>query len=384
MASPEVLDFEALLAPISDESPTGVWLKADPSLNTLYFQVKDAADAARSAERQIREAPRDEEGKLDASIEPPDWNAVLVAARKALAEKTKDLWIVAWLIEALCRKHGFAGLRDGFRLTRELCERYWGQLHPPADEDDLEEGELTTVMQLAGLNGIEAEGTLIVPINSIPITDSNNYGGLTSADYTQASELQQVTDPEVRQRRIEQGAVSMEMFDSAVHETSPDFFRNLFEDIDACLDEFATMSQVLDEKSGEHNGYQLSPPTSSIRNVIEDTRERLKGMTRSIFGDGEVGGAESHAEAGAAGGGGPVAATGNVQTRDAALREILKIADFFEKTEPHSPMSYTLRQVVRWGRMSLPNLLAELLDDGTVRADLFRRTGIPEPSEPES
>jgi type VI secretion system protein ImpA len=53
-----------------------------------------------------------------------------------------------------------------------------------------------------------------------------------------------------------------------------------------------------------------------------------------------------------------------------------RIADFFRRTEPHSPVSYALEQVVRWGGMSLPELLKELISEESVRRDLFRRTGI--------
>jgi type VI secretion system protein ImpA len=62
--------------------------------------------------------------------------------------------------------------------------------------------------------------------------------------------------------------------------------------------------------------------------------------------------------------------------RERAFRELLTIADFFQKTEPHSPVSYALRQVVNWGKMSLPELLTELIPKADVRDDVFKRTGI--------
>ena len=63
-------------------------------------------------------------------------------------------------------------------------------------------------------------------------------------------------------------------------------------------------------------------------------------------------------------------------TREDAFRSLLQVADFFRRTEPHSPVSYALEQAVRWGRMPLPELLQELISDEAVRKDLFRRTGI--------
>jgi type VI secretion system protein ImpA len=69
-----------------------------------------------------------------------------------------------------------------------------------------------------------------------------------------------------------------------------------------------------------------------------------------------------------------------VETRQEAFQTLLGVADYFRRTEPHSPVSYALEQVVRWGRMPLPDLLAELVSDRSTREDIFKRTGIPQPS----
>jgi type VI secretion system protein ImpA len=68
-----------------------------------------------------------------------------------------------------------------------------------------------------------------------------------------------------------------------------------------------------------------------------------------------------------------------VATREDAFRALLQVADFFRRTEPHSPVSYALEQAVRWGRMPLPELFGELISDEAIRTELFRRIGIPRP-----
>ena len=60
-----------------------------------YYAIKDARTAARTAERQQLI------GGDDGS--PPDWRPVLQHGTKALAEKTKDLEVTAYVIEALVR-----------------------------------------------------------------------------------------------------------------------------------------------------------------------------------------------------------------------------------------------------------------------------------------
>jgi type VI secretion system protein ImpA len=133
MPSPAVLDIAKLTAPIPGGNPAGTDLRADASPASLYFAIKGARNQARAAERQL--AVADEESKDTA---PPDWRPLLQNAVKALTEKSKDLEVTAFLIEALVRINGFPGLRDGFRLARELIEKFWDTLFPLPDEEGME------------------------------------------------------------------------------------------------------------------------------------------------------------------------------------------------------------------------------------------------------
>ncbi|MGL5094640.1 MAG: type VI secretion system protein TssA, partial [Planctomycetia bacterium] len=74
----------------------------------------------------------------------------------------------------------------------------------------------------------------------------------------------------------------------------------------------------------------------------------------------------------ATGGGGG----GALRSREDALRALQQIADYMRRTEPHSPVSYAVDQAVRWGRMPLPELLQELVDDDGSRKQMFRLVGI--------
>ena len=56
-----------------------------------------------------------------------------------------------------------------------------------------------------------------------------------------------------------------------------------------------------------------------------------------------------------------------------------EIAEYFRRTEPHSPIPYSLEQAVRWGRTPLPELLEELIPDPGGREHYFRLAGIPRP-----
>jgi type VI secretion system protein ImpA len=86
------------------------------------------------------------------------------------------------------------------------------------------------------------------------------------------------------------------------------------------------------------------------------------------------------AEAGVAG---VVGAIGAVRgaSREDMLRDLGRIADWFRKTEPHSPLAFTLDDAVRRGRMTWPDLLAELVDDTGSRHAILSKLGIRPPTE---
>lgn len=379
--TPEVLDFDKLLAPISSESPTGAELKEDPSLSATYYAVKDARESARAAERQLQTAWGD--AAQMAAVERPDWRKVVALATTTLAENSKDLWIAAWLIEGLTRQHGFVGLRDGFRLVRELSELYWEGIHPLPDD----EGVTTTVAQLAGLNGVDSEGVLIGAIRSIPLTPEDSHRQLTLNDYVKAAELQQMADADARQERIDKGAISIADFEAAVRESSPEFYSQLVTEIEEASEELGKLVVTLDEKCGKDDrGHSLAPPASSLQSILEQCLDSVKVIGRvrlaaklqadSMGDETEHTTADNNATGNATGdaGGGN---KGALRTREDAFRELLRLADFFRRTEPHSIVSYSLEQIVRWGQMSLPALLVELIGDDAVRGDMFRRVGIP-------
>ena len=57
------------------------------------------------------------------------------------------------------------------------------------------------------------------------------------------------------------------------------------------------------------------------------------------------------------------------------------VADFFRANEPQSIIPFAIQQVVAWGRMPLPDLLAELIPAEDARKVFFKQVGI-RPSDP--
>ena len=362
MSSPAVLDIDSLLQPIDESNPTGVNLREDYSPTSPYQALKDARKKARDIERQS--VGEDGEGGS------ADWRPILDGAPTILSEKSKDLEVAVWLIEGLVRRSQFAGLRDGFRLARELVVRFWDNLYPMPDEED------GIGRRVAPMMGLEM---LISWIENCPLTQGKTAGPFTRASYRQAEELEGITDPDKRRARIERGAVTMDKFKQAVAETPAPFFANLVEDLKECTEAYDQLCAALDEKCGSD-----APPTSRVREALESCLDVIMATAKDKLDSlvpqpaaGEAAGAGAGGGNGAAAG--PGVSVGEIRTRDQAFESLLRVAQFFREREPQSPVPYALEQVVRWGRMPLPALLTELLPEETARQSLFKMVGIPEP-----
>ncbi|MCJ8055740.1 type VI secretion system protein TssA [Shinella curvata] len=374
MALPQVIDVDALLQPISEEAPSGVDPRSDSSSTSLYYRTKDARNAARSAERatvEIGGAP------------PEEWGTVADTAGEILGGHGKDLEIAAWLIEALLRQEGFAGLRDGLKVMTGLVTGFWGSCYPELDEDGVE-GKVSAV---AGLNGSGAVGTLIQPIRLVSITQGSQ-GSFSLWNYEQATDLAKVTDNNRRQERIDNGAVTMEQFMESVADTPASFFAETQAAIVEALAALADMSSAFDVAAGAD-----APPVSALRELLEEISRSITHFAADKLAVANYSAASEEsgpAEEGETAGSGTGETTTVVvrkiegyQSREEALAELSRIAAYFRKTEPHSPMSYTLDDAVRRARMSLPELLLELVEDPSHLQRILLAAGIkpPEPAE---
>lgn len=385
MATAPLIDVEDYLQPVSADQPAGEDLRADYSPSSPYFEIKDAQSAARTAERRRRES-FDEAMDTDFSVS--EWQPILDSAQTNLRERAKDLEIAAWHVEALLRLHGFAGLRDGFLLLKELADRFWDSVHPRPDEDGLE----TMVASVTALNGEDGPGTLIWPISNVPIFQNKSWG---TWQCRQAQSLEGA-EPDVIEQRVAEGVVSPEMLRAAIQETQPAFFRELLADIEEAIEAVTACEQVFYERcSADEAGYEVAPSTRNIVQALNDVTSAVRSITVGINLDPEpepelVEESEDGAESGMISGQtlAPQAqqpllsgTAGIVQTRDQAFRAVQELADHFKKTEPHSPVAYLLEQAVRWGRLPLPQLLSEVVYDQQLKDDLFRIMGMASPPD---
>lgn len=352
------LPVAALVAPISDSKPCGDDLRADVSPLSLYYQLRDQRSRARAAERQALV----EEGSISACA--GEWRPLLERIPPLLTSHSKDLELVAWLIEALCRVHGFAGLERGFTLAAELIEQHWPHLYPQADDGDLE----VRLAPLVGLNGTDSEGALIVPITSIALT-AGQEGPFSTWQLEQASDIARL-DEKRQKARLQHGGQTLKVIQQDAQETPAAFFAARARELSGAQQAFARLSAAMDSACGSPQ------PASQISQALERSLSALR-----FLGGDKLRLAEplptAASDESSAGDDDTTSQPAELDNRQQALRQLQAIARFFRRTEPHSPISYVIDQAVRWSDLPLPQLLAELISDKDARKGYCRLTGIP-------
>ncbi len=366
---PDGIDMDALLAPIAEDAPAGRDLREDFSAQSTYYRLRDARAEARAAERQADADPSAESGM------PPQWRQVRALAIQALSGQSKDIEVAAWLTEALVRLEGPRGLAAGAHLIAKLAEAYWDQnLYPVPDED----GIATLVAPVTGLNGEGGDGTLAQPLRKLTLFRRPDGSDMAFWQYKQSEQLATMETARAAQK-VAAGVTPMDAVEKEARAAGMAHFAALRTALQAAFDAWLAMGEVLDAKAGMDG-----PPTRAVRELLEE----LLGVARK-YAPAEEAVAESDAGApgtadGAASGGtsggmmprGPLAGAVN---REDMLKELSRIADYFRRTEPQSPLAYTLEEAIRRGRMTWPELLAEIVSDTTVRDGILMQLGIRPP-----
>jgi type VI secretion system protein ImpA len=361
-----VIDLEALLVPIPGENPAGE--------NLLYAGLHD----------QIREARRSEDdlaqGDWEHKIKVADWRAVDRLASEALSSQTKDLQIGAWLAEAILKLHGFAGLRDGLKLMRGLIETFWDRVYPEAEDGDLD-GRANALSFL--------DRQLAFGLKEAPITGSPAGRNLSYYQYEESrrfdipERLEDLSGPDLervtalKEQAAQEGRVTSEQWRLAKNASRRAFYEEFNELVTSCVAEYKALDAAMDDKFKSQ-----TPGLGALRKSLDEVAVfvgiilKEKRLAEPDPADiaapaGENAAAQTATESVPSG-----ATGGALKGRQDALRRLAEVAEYFRRTEPHSPVAYLVQRAVRWGEMPLERWLEEVIKDPNVLAGLRDTLGI--------
>jgi type VI secretion system protein ImpA len=373
-----VIDIEALVAPISEDNPCGEDPRNDTGFDSAYHKLKDAREAAMAVERPDRSA-QPENAEKGAVTDLSKWKTVVDCAASILQDSAKDLEVCALLVEGLARIAGPAGIRDAFLVSARIVDNYWDDLFPridPTEEDSLED----RIAAFTGLNGIGQPGTLATYIAKIPVTDDGGMDNFRSYDYDRAWTVNSNPDPDTRDTQAAALGFTLEEIENAAQQTSAQFYIDLDQSIRECRDALQALDQAFMAACGHD-----APPSSMINDALEKFtsvisylgRDKLEQHASSGAGDSvapgaEPGGAQPAANAGKKN----TQASGAISSREDAIARLRAVATYFRETEPHSPVSYSLQNLIRWSQLPLDKLIEEWIQDHDARERYMLMTGM--------
>ena len=365
-----LLDFDRLLAPVSDDRPSGESLQ----YSGLYDEIREA----RRADDQL------EQGDWKRELKVADWDETVALATDALLNKSKDLQIGAWLAEGLTMLHGFAGCRDGLKAMKILHASFWDTCYPEIDDGDME-GRANV---LAFFDRQVAMALRKAPLTRAP---GMNFSWLEWSESRPFDVPDSVTGPldaemqarlaDLKRQAVEENKTSGEDFRKAKTSTPKVFYEDASRVLAQAWDEFQGLDRVMDETFGRQTPglSELKKALEEVRRVVDAIYKEKKALEPDAAG-GAGEGAPAEAEAGGvvyrvAGPSGPI------RSRSEALARLGEVAEFFRQTEPHSPLSYLIERAIGWGQMPLEAWLADVIKDTTVLGGIRETLGIRNPNE---
>jgi type VI secretion system protein ImpA len=378
------IDIENLLLPITPEQPAGSSLRYD-----------DAYDRIKEARRE--DDPNLPQGVWQQDLKRADWYAVNSICIHALSERTKDLQVAAWLLEAWLHLYGMAGVRDGLIVIASLCEHFWQTMYP-----ELQPGNLDG--RIAPIHWINER--LFLTLKQMPITqpeagDMPEYAWL---DWEHALHLEQQAKkyPSLLRVAETERKVTKARFRESLELSPTAYCVGLLEQTNDALDALDDLEAVLRIKCAEQ-----SPSLTQFKSVLVNIRQLLsnalaernggaailaaepgkahnKGVLvniRQMLTNGRSKRSDSAADSAAEpgpiqGGGAFIIGDVPIHSRTEAYQFLATIADYLMTVEPHSPTPYLIRRAVSWGSMSLEELLLELVKDRSGLSSIYALLGI--------
>lgn len=360
--------MDGLSNPISELSPCGEYLKGNRS---LYRTLRNSFNQAQSSYRQLMESPDAmvDEALIGQNIE--NWSDLADKCRINLQEVSKDTEIFCWLSTAqLFTPKPLENLDTILGCFVEVLRNFWDDLNPkppveklkssdPADQaKEWVEIRIQPLLQLVGET--ETSGQLFMPLQSMGLVGNISFSQYLSAEKSGKKDALKADVEKIL-------AASRE-----------DIVNNILL-LGRIADHFKNIEEIVNEKCRESGAEKIS--FKYINQLVRRLIDALHYMVADYIKPWPLNKAEDkcHAHNDAHN---PVSEinhedkvvpvrmdnqlypdSGLIYTRTQAFHELRRISDYFNRTEPHSPVYMLLERAIRWGQLSLPELIAEMVGD---------------------
>jgi type VI secretion system protein ImpA len=243
-----------LLNPVAGENPSGVNLRYE----RVYDQIKEA---------RIEEDDSIPSGAWQRQAKRADFPLVIKLAGEALATKSKDLQLAAWLTEAHLKREGIGLIQPCLKLMQDLQEQFWETLYPEIEDGD------------AGMRAVPIEwasNRIAVILREAPITrDGLNFYQFKESraiGYEADAELSDAKR-ETRERAVNDGKVTGEDFDKSFASTPKAFYVQLDDSVRSATETLDGLQVFCEQKYGDDG-----PGFSKLRASLEEVGQVIGSL----------------------------------------------------------------------------------------------------------
>ena len=358
------MEVDRLLDPVRDESPSGAELRNDARFHAIERLLEPAHRSYRL----------NEDGSINESAAQVDWRQVMDDSL-ALAEDGRDLRLLVVVVRALARLEGFPGLARGLRLLTDTIDRYWDSLHPEMrDRPDPAMACLPRTNALKQLenddNGLlgDLKFTIAFTKRGLPSVYGRDLAEAALSDYEVLNrapsglgkdEQDEITG--AHQKMVGRVTAACKALAAEEPEAAQELLGGIRESeaaLDALIARFA-------EKGGFANGSGLALP--ELTDFLGLCRKTMEHAAAEVAGTPAPAEAAPDAAAPAATGAAAavaVSAPGQIASRADVEACLDRIVEFYEKTEPSSPIPFFVRRVRRMVKMDFLELMEEVAPGG--------------------
>ena len=365
-----MLDLTPWLEPLAGDNPSGESLRDDPAFLEVERLMTPRKDVARDAlNRPSRE------------IEiPVDWTEVL-ARCEALRARGRDLRLVVVAVRALANTDGLAGLATGLTLVARTIELHWDTLYPELRPTSTPaEGAMRRLNVLAGLH---AGASPVGDLRTRAIVSVRGYDPVTGEDLERATldpavVLQRFRglSAETRAKEIgkqEELILRVRTVLGALAKQAPDQLAAEVAGAKAALAATAAIEDALAARIGP--GPRLGDLTrflelvaaTLLRSETEpaaETAAEPETETEIATETGAAPAGDGRALAEIAAPAARPVALAEIRTRQDVVRMLERIIEFYDRTEPSSPVPFLARRMVRMVPMDFLQLVEEMAPGG--------------------
>lgn len=349
-------DIERFFEPIPGDVPTGKYLKYTP----LYPDLEEA--------RRREDPAVVTKLGLGREAKSADFKRVIKLAEDALASKSKDLQLAAWLTEAWIVRDGINGLIAGIQLIRELLNRYWDGLYPEIEDGD-------TGLRSSPLNWLGSSFDVSYALRAVPITKPRLFTCFQYQESRQVGYEAEIKGNATRQKAhdeaIKEGKLAPEEFDKDFDATPKPFYKELAASCKTARDLLRALETFCDEKFAD-DPPSFSPLSKALEEVTNVADLLLARKLKKEPDPVETAEPEASAEGEAAAEAerAPVAVRpsealakldGQIDSPDQAGLHVIAAAEYLRRKVPASPVPYLIVRALRWGELrAAPNPLSDL------------------------